>query len=183
MESKITPRQSIAVAIEEAERAILFLKDREPTGERECVLGRIRSSLEHMRRANEGLAETKHPGRDVFAHEPDGPRILGIDATDDIGPGGAYHEYQVRFLHPCEPHGAFLHIKFQKGPARGRDANGVTNEALLAIVQHRLECFQAGPFPCDENAQSLNRVREALHWLHQRTADRKRRRVEGINAA
>jgi hypothetical protein len=122
-------------------------------------------------------------GRDVFAHEPSGPRVLGIQTVDAPGPGGAYHEYDVRFLHPHEPHGSFLRIKFQNGPIGETDANGVTNEALLAIVAHRLECFQVGQFPCEENAQALTKVREALHWLHQRTADRKRRGVEGKTEA
>lgn len=183
MESTMTKRQPILDALHKAEHAMAHLRQAgSRSGELAYGMDSLSGAIEYLKDAAEVFAPNPHPGRDVFAHEPSGPRMLGIDATDEVGPGGAYHEYQVRFLHPHEPHGTFLRVKFQKGPIGEMDANGVTNEALLAIVAHRLECFQAGNFPCEENAQSLARVREALHWLHQRTADRRRRGVEGKTA-
>ena len=55
---------------------------------------------------------------------------------------------------------------------------GVTNEALLAIVKDRLEGFQAGKFPCQENEDALAGVNHALRFLHKRTMDRIARGVE-----
>jgi hypothetical protein len=58
------------------------------------------------------------------------------------------------------------------------ESPGVTNEALLAIVKDRLEGFQAGKFPCQENEDALAGVNHALKFLHKRTLDRTARGVE-----
>lgn len=70
-------------------------------------------------------------------------------------------------------------LPFQSAPIPEVGVNGLTNEVLLAIVADRLRCFQAGPFPCSHNGQALQKTEEALRLLHQRTADRRRRQVEG----
>jgi hypothetical protein len=54
------------------------------------------------------------------------------------------------------------HILFQNGTLAERGTNGITNEALLAIVIDRLRGFQAGEFACRENAAALARIEEAL---------------------
>jgi len=56
--------------------------------------------------------------------------------------------------------------------------SGATNEALLAIVKDRLEGFQAGKFPCQENEDALAGVNHALKFLHLRTLKRIARGVE-----
>ena len=60
--------------------------------------------------------------------------------------------------------------------------NGVSNEALLAIVEHRLQGFQSGDYACRENALALTQVQQAMHWLHHRTRERVARGVEGTSA-
>jgi hypothetical protein len=72
-------------------------------------------------------------------------------------------------------------ILFQNGLIPEAGQNGVTQEALLAIVIDRLRSFQLGPFPCRENAIALTKCEEALMWLQKRTANRVRRGVEGAN--
>ena len=63
-------------------------------------------------------------------------------------------------------------MQFQhRDPAEG--INGITNEALLAIVADRLEMFQEGPFACEENANAKTNVLLALFHL----TDRTRRRI------
>ena len=57
--------------------------------------------------------------------------------------------------------------------------NGITQEALLAIVIDRLRSFQAGPFPTDENEDALIHCQEALNFLKLRTKKRLARGVEG----
>lgn len=70
-------------------------------------------------------------------------------------------------------------IRFQQGAVCEFGVNGVTNEAFLAIVAHRLQGFQAGPMACRENALALTKIEEALHWLQTRT---RRRLAAGVEA-
>ena len=70
-------------------------------------------------------------------------------------------------------------ISFQNGPISEAGVNGVSNEALLAIVIDRLEGFQRGQYSCRENALALTKLQEAMHWLHHRTRERMARGVEG----
>ena len=72
-------------------------------------------------------------------------------------------------------------IKFQYGPISEVGVNGITNEALLAIVIDRLRGFQTSRFSCRENALALTKLEEAMMWLHKRTLDRERRGVEGTH--
>ena len=92
---------------------------------------------------------------------------------------------------PSDPftlrHGGPAHhatILFQNGPIAegGVGVNGVTHEALLAILAHRLRGFQAGPYACRENALALTKIEEAQHWLQHRTRARMARGVEGTHA-
>lgn len=76
--------------------------------------------------------------------------------------------------------GSFV-LGFQNGPIKEEGVNGVTQEALTAIVQHRLECFQNGPYACHDNQMALDRLHEAKHWLFKRTLDRMQRGVEGTH--
>lgn len=72
-------------------------------------------------------------------------------------------------------------LGFQNGPVTEVGVNGLTDEALLAIVIDRLECFQRGAYKCRENALAITKLEEAMHWLGHRSADRERRGVEGEN--
>ncbi|MCC6907075.1 MAG: hypothetical protein IT430_03965 [Phycisphaerales bacterium] len=70
-------------------------------------------------------------------------------------------------------------IGFQSGPVCEVGVNGITNEALLAIVIDRLEGFQRGPMACFENREVLFHARRALTALHDRTRRRLAAGVEG----
>lgn len=61
--------------------------------------------------------------------------------------------------------------------------NGVTLEAWTAIQIDCLERFQAGPYPCAENAEALDHYRAALAALRRRTLARMSQGVEGKLAA
>lgn len=104
--------------------------------------------------------------------------LLEISVLDEPGAGGANHEYMVE-----SPKGLTCRISFQNGPIAENGVNGVTQEALLAIVIDRLRAFQAGPFACRENALALTKIEEAQHWLLHRTRERMARGVEGKTAA
>lgn len=108
---------------------------------------------------------------------------LKITVEDEPGAGGANHVYRVSgFNADGAPEGsAYVLINFQNGPINEAGLNGLTQEALLAIVTDRLRSFQAGPFACRENALALTKIEEAQHWLQQRTLARMRRGVEGTH--
>jgi hypothetical protein len=112
---------------------------------------------------------------------------LDVIATDEPGAGGAYHRYQITGYDTAKNpssssgDGATI-ILFQNGGLQEVGcANGISQEALLAILIDRLRSFQAGPFSCRENALALTKMEEALMWLQKRTQDRLRRGVEGVS--
>lgn len=111
---------------------------------------------------------------------------LDITVTDEPGAGGANHNYVIAVdetktkLSP----GVTVHttIAFQNGPIQENGVNGLSQEALLAVVIDRLRSFQAGPYACRDNAVALTHLDTALMWLQKRTRDRMARGVEGTSA-
>ena len=114
--------------------------------------------------------------------ESDGSNLndhLSVEAIDKRGPGNAHHEYFVIWDDGTDD--VACYIPFQEGPIKQSDVNGVSNEALLAIVIDRLEGFQSGDFACQSNQHALDSCRFALDALHRRTRERIERGVEGTN--
>lgn len=120
---------------------------------------------------------------------------LTIEVLDDPGAGGACHVYAIMSPQDIEanrnakgPAKDADHvtanraiIRFQNGPIKEVGTNGVTQEALLAIVIDRLRSFQAGPYSSRENSLALTHAETALLWLQKRTRDRIARGVEGTS--
>ena len=117
---------------------------------------------------------------------------LKITVLDTPGEGGANHYYRIDGFNsesnPSSPFEALFGkpaehstVLFQNGPIGVKGVNGVTHEALLAILIDRLRCFQAGQFACRENALALTKLEEAQHWLTSRTRARMARGVEGTH--
>lgn len=118
---------------------------------------------------------------------------LTISVLDEPGQGGACHSYQISgfdALNNPAARGQSIdiisattktRIPFQDGPIKEFGVNGITQEALLAIVIDRLRSFQSGPFSCRDNAIALTHCEEALLWLQKRTRDRIHRNVEGTD--
>lgn len=103
---------------------------------------------------------------------------LGEPAAD-----GAHHEYIIRGIrgpedhHPIPTHA----IIFQNGSIPEVGFNGITNEALLAVLMHRMAAFRDGPFPCRENSLAFTHLELAMFYLHSRTRQRLARGVEGTH--
>ena len=99
-----------------------------------------------------------------------------------IGPGRAYHEYNV-YMAGADVNGdaePLIVIQFQEGPRKlEHSQHGVLDCDLLEIVRDRLRAFQAGPFACRENACALTHIEEALMWMNRRVEDRIARNVLG----
>lgn len=117
---------------------------------------------------------------------------LTITVLDEPGSGGAQHLYQITGFNTASNNSDPFTVRygqpavhstvlFQNGPIAEVGVNGVTHEALLAIVADRLRSFQKGPYSCKANACALTHIEEAMHWLQQRTIERMRRGVEGTH--
>jgi hypothetical protein len=103
---------------------------------------------------------------------------IRITVADEPGSGGANHLYAI------DVEGLpTLELVFQKGALLEVGPNGITQEALLAVVIDRLRCFQEGPFPSEENKNALDNAEAALEWLQLRTRNRIERGVEGKEVA
>lgn len=105
---------------------------------------------------------------------------IEVKAIDNPSHGGAHHCYRITINKGKENQNVF-DITFQNGPIKEAGVNGVTHEVLLAIIRHRLECFQGGMFRCAENEVALSHVLAAQEALLSRTRARMARGVEGTN--
>ncbi len=107
---------------------------------------------------------------------------ITITVMDEPGAGGASHVYAMDLGNDSTSPGARWIVEFQNGPIKEQGVNGLSHEALIAIIIDRLRSFQAGPFSSRENALALTKLEEAMHWLHHRTRDRMLRGVEGTTS-
>tara|TARA_Y100000034_G_scaffold90575_1_gene109135 strand:+ start:355 stop:804 length:450 start_codon:yes stop_codon:yes gene_type:complete len=109
-------------------------------------------------------------------------RVLVLD--EPMAPNGACHLYQIEIgdVPACT-------VNFQRGPVKQAGINGVSNEALLTIVAHRLEGFQTGEFgdraknegKGGDNEEALQAVYAALTAMARRTQGRVLAQVEGYD--
>jgi hypothetical protein len=78
-----------------------------------------------------------------------------------------------------------LQIDWQNGPlGRGDERlepNGAFVETVIAAALQRIQYYQAGKFACEENAEAIFHLEQALGALHARTAEREARSVEGTH--
>lgn len=117
--------------------------------------------------------------RELTSHKVNGlNESIQIKVTDEPGSGGANHRYELWLPdYVVDPpgcghqHGPSCYIRFQNGPV-GEEANGISNEAILAVLIDRLEGFSKGPFSCRENSIALTKAQECMHWLNHRTNER-----------
>ncbi|MEA5059827.1 MAG: ABC transporter ATPase [Candidatus Pelethousia sp.] len=107
-----------------------------------------------------------------------------VYAVGELGPGGAYHDYEIHFGQ--KPGGDDTQgiicgsISFQKGPRNDNNStHGVIDSDLLEIVRDRLRHFQQGEYATRENACALTHIEEALMWMNRRVEDRIEREVLG----
>ena len=85
--------------------------------------------------------------RTIHDHKVNGlNEALQIVAMDQPGPGGANHLYSIYVPDsvPLKPGVTIsVHVQFQNGPIGSpADINGISNEALLAVLIDRMRGFQ-----------------------------------------
>jgi hypothetical protein len=122
--------------------------------------------------------------RELTDHRQDSGSMndcIAIGVLDEPGAGGASTRYVVFLPHDHfnqELNAAWAqYITFQCGDPKDQ-INGLTNEALLAIVADRLRGFQSGSAACWYNDTALSMVLSAITLLHERTRERFVRGVE-----
>lgn len=71
----------------------------------------------------------------------------------------------------------FIRVVFQKGFPRDVGINGVRIQDLIEIAIDRLNQYQKGPLPCEENAQAIAALETACQWLDERV---RRREEQGV---
>jgi len=83
------------------------------------------------------------------------------------------------FTH-VDANGHFL-AALQHGPIKENGVNGIQ---ITEVIQWAIDVITNldHHFPCRENALTITKLEEALHWQHARTRDRIERGVEGVNA-
>jgi len=113
---------------------------------------------------------------------------LAVRVLDEPGSGGANHAYLIsgfdNTTNPSDPDDQdpdTTLILFQNGPINEVGVNGVTHEALLAILCDRMRGFQAGPYHSADNAEALVCMEQAQTALQRRTKARMARSVEGTH--
>lgn len=139
----------------------------------------IINTHEQYENAKEQLLEDKNPkfsNREIKYHRTVSNKpeklIITANGPDDPEVGGAPTGYLVTHIQTGKRHAIdFMTLQVE---------DDLTNEALLAIVKDRLICYQDGPFKCTENAQALTGIEIALESLRNRTINRMRRGVEGM---
>lgn len=101
-------------------------------------------------------------------------RVLVLD--EPMQPNSACHLYVI------EANGVpTCTLNFQRGPIKEHGVNGISNEALLAVIAHRFEGFQRGKFACDDNAEALKHIYAAMECMSKRTQGRVLAQVEGYD--
>lgn len=104
---------------------------------------------------------------------------IHIEATDIDAQngGGASHRY-IATIDDME----VARIQFQHGPRdEPGSVPGILDSVLLAIIEDRMACFQAGPFADRLNAIVATHVQTARLFLKERADQRARRGVLGKN--
>lgn len=121
------------------------------------------------------------------AVNPANDKLL-ITVADEPGSGGANHRYEIAgFDLTSNPavrgyeNSTMLPVIFQNGPINEVGVNGITHEALLAILCDRMRGFQSGPYASADNAEALTHMEAAQTALQRRTLARMARGVEGTH--
>ena len=111
---------------------------------------------------------------------------IEVKTSDLRASDNAHHKYIIEVYGDpsggAQPQWAILHsveLNFQNGGLKEVGANGITDQALIAIVLDRLRSFNAGQFSSRDNSLAITHLEDALMRMERRSNDRARRGVEG----
>lgn len=76
-------------------------------------------------------------------------------------------------------------ISWQNGPLgigdNRKEPNGAFVETIIAATRARIAYYQNSQFNCEENAEAIFHLTEALNWLNKRTSRRINQKIEGTH--
>lgn len=130
-------------------------------------------------------------GRELYDHKNNkyNREHVVVKTADFRASDGANHKYEVLvYANPLSDgvqQGpiATCEVNFQNGGLAEVGPNGITDQALIAIVLDRVRSFNDGPYRCRENSVMITKLEEALMWGRNRADDRSMRGVEGERKA
>jgi hypothetical protein len=129
--------------------------------------------------------KTGFVGRLLYDHKGNrfNRECIDVLTADERGTDNAHHAYTINVRAFEQPKDAAptlsVTLQFQNGSLSEVGGNGITDQALLAIILDRKRSFNDGPFRCRENSMVITKLEEALMWEEKRGNDRARRGVEG----
>lgn len=95
----------------------------------------------------------------------DAQRFISIDNVEDVKGVAPIVKFEI-----------------QSDPIGEVGVNGVQATDMLEYVKNLFKSLNDA-FPCRENALTITKIEEAIHWQEARTKDRLKRKVEGTNNA
>ena len=134
-------------------------------------------------------------GRELYDHKNNkfNREYIVVKTADYRATDNAHHKYTIEVLSgipltagdetKSEDSVETCELNFQNGGLKEVGPNGITDQALLAVVLDRLRSFNDGPYRCRENSMMITKIEEALMWGEKRGNDRSRRNVEGERIA
>ena len=127
-------------------------------------------------------------GRPLYEHEINkfNRECVKVETADERNEAdNAHHAYKISVVKEAQTSDEQTQIvyevvlQFQNGGLKETGANGITDQALLAICLDRLRSFNQGKFSSRENSLAITHIEDALLRMERRSNDRARRGVEG----
>jgi hypothetical protein len=96
--------------------------------------------------------------------------VLRIEVLDEPGQDNACHVYRISMPNGTQVDRPVFSdvLEFQNGSIYKVGIYGISDEALLAVLEDRLQGFQSGPNACSENRIALAKIKDAMMWLKRR---------------
>ncbi|HEX8637575.1 MAG TPA: hypothetical protein VF692_05900 [Pyrinomonadaceae bacterium] len=110
---------------------------------------------------------------------------VNVAAIDEKSSDNANHKYEISVWKNAETSDQndelveVCQLNFQNGGLKEVGPNGITDQALIAVVLHRLRGFNSGQFASRDNSLAITHLEDALMRMERRSNDRARRGVEG----
>jgi len=104
--------------------------------------------------------------------------VIALANTQDYGIGSAGHDGISRGYIKVQNNNVSFNI--QNGPVKQHGRNGCDATDIIRYAIGLYRSFNKA-HPCRENALTLTKLEEALHWQDARTTDRESRKVEGTD--
>lgn len=102
--------------------------------------------------------------------------VFGVATIDTDDDGTVEVDVEAGSLYMVRIGDNDMVVPFQNGPVASNGVNGLTNEALLAVLIHRTTALN-DKFPCDENKFAIAHMQAALTCFEERIS---RRTAQGI---